>query len=74
MAISFVRIDDRVIHGQLVTRWARELPCDGIVAIDDEVAADPLLSQVMIGAVPDTRVWLFDVADGDSQAAQGDRQ
>ncbi|MGL5708240.1 MAG: PTS sugar transporter subunit IIB, partial [Aeromonas sp.] len=26
MAISFVRIDDRVIHGQLVTRWARELP------------------------------------------------
>ncbi len=25
MAISFVRIDDRVIHGQLVTRWAREL-------------------------------------------------
>lgn len=29
MAISFVRIDDRVIHGQLVTRWAKELPCDG---------------------------------------------
>ncbi|EMX0832394.1 PTS sugar transporter subunit IIB, partial [Raoultella ornithinolytica] len=22
MSISFVRIDDRVIHGQLVTRWA----------------------------------------------------
>lgn len=49
MAISFVRIDDRVIHGQLVTRWAKELPCDGIVAIDDEVAADPLLSSVMKG-------------------------
>ncbi|EMY3086505.1 PTS sugar transporter subunit IIB, partial [Raoultella ornithinolytica] len=26
MSISFVRIDDRVIHGQLVTRWAKELP------------------------------------------------
>ncbi|HCT5193849.1 TPA: PTS sugar transporter subunit IIB, partial [Raoultella ornithinolytica] len=25
MSISFVRIDDRVIHGQLVTRWAKEL-------------------------------------------------
>ncbi|HAZ0556928.1 TPA: PTS sugar transporter subunit IIB, partial [Enterobacter hormaechei] len=25
MSISFVRIDDRVIHGQLITRWAREL-------------------------------------------------
>ena len=51
MSISFVRIDDRVIHGQLITRWARELPCDGIVAIDDAVAADPLLSSVMKGAV-----------------------
>lgn len=60
MSISFVRIDDRVIHGQLVTRWAKELPCDGIVPIDDAVAADPLLSSVMKGAVSDTRVWLFD--------------
>lgn len=60
MAISFVRIDDRVIHGQLMTRWAKELPCDGIVAIDDAVAADPLLSQVMKGAVTDVKVWLFD--------------
>lgn len=61
MTISFVRIDDRVIHGQLVTRWAKEKPCDGIIAIDDEVAADPLLSKVMKGAVTDVKVWLFDV-------------
>jgi len=61
MSISFVRIDDRVIHGQLVTRWAKELPCEGIIAIDDAVAADPLLSSVMKGAIQDTKVWLFDV-------------
>ena len=62
MALSFVRIDDRVIHGQLVTRWAKELPCDGIVAIDDEVAADALLASVMKGAIQDIPVWLFTVA------------
>jgi len=62
MSISFVRIDDRVIHGQLVTRWAKELPCDGIIAIDDAVAADPLLSAVMKGAIQDIKVWLFDTA------------
>nr|WP_232055155.1 PTS sugar transporter subunit IIB [Vibrio taketomensis] len=28
--------------------------------MDDAVAADPLLSQVMIGAVTDVKVWLFD--------------
>jgi len=26
MTISFVRIDDRMIHGQTVTRWAKEYP------------------------------------------------
>ena len=33
MAVTFVRIDDRMIHGQTCTRWALEYPCDGIVAM-----------------------------------------
>ena len=33
MTISFVRIDDRMIHGQTVTRWAKEYPCDGLIAV-----------------------------------------
>lgn len=28
--ISFIRVDDRIIHGQIVTRWSKEYPCDGI--------------------------------------------
>ena len=27
MSVSFIRIDDRMIHGQTCTRWAREYPC-----------------------------------------------
>ncbi|MFD1801332.1 PTS system mannose/fructose/N-acetylgalactosamine-transporter subunit IIB [Mixta tenebrionis] len=46
----------------MVTRWAKELPCDGIIAVDDAVAADPLLSSVMKGAIQDLKVWLFDTA------------
>ena len=38
MAVSFVRIDDRMIHGQTVTRWAVEYPCDGIIAVNDAAA------------------------------------
>ncbi len=30
MTISFVRIDDRMIHGLITTRWGKEMPCDGI--------------------------------------------
>ena len=37
MSVSFVRIDDRMIHGQTCTRWAREYPCDGLIAVNDKV-------------------------------------
>ena len=32
MVVTFVRIDDRMIHGQTVTRWAKEKQCDGLTA------------------------------------------
>ena len=31
MAVSFIRVDDRMIHGQTCTRWALEYPCDGLI-------------------------------------------
>ena len=34
--ISFVRIDDRMIHGQTVTRWSLESPCDGTIAVNED--------------------------------------
>ena len=43
MSISFIRIDDRMIHGQTCTRWALEYPCDGIIAVNDQAANTPVL-------------------------------
>ena len=43
--ISFVRVDDRIIHGQIVTRWSKEFPCDGIIAVNDKAATTPVLKQ-----------------------------
>ena len=48
MAITFLRIDDRVIHGQITTRWIRECPCDGIVVVNDSIAEDPILKKIYI--------------------------
>ncbi len=28
MSISFVRIDDRMIHGLITLRWTKEMPCE----------------------------------------------
>lgn len=52
MSISFVRIDDRVIHGQIVVVWSKIRPCDGIIAIDDDIAKDKVLSMVYKNAAP----------------------
>ena len=41
MSVSFIRIDDRMIHGQTCTRWAREYPCNGLIAVNDKAAFKP---------------------------------
>ena len=43
MAVTFIRIDDRMIHGQTCTRWAREYPCDGLIAVNDKAATNDVL-------------------------------
>ncbi|KRO00876.1 PTS system mannose/fructose/N-acetylgalactosamine-transporter subunit IIB [Companilactobacillus kimchiensis] len=52
MSISFIRVDDRIIHGQVVTRWLSEVEADGVLAVDDAAANDPIISKVLKGAVP----------------------
>jgi mannose/fructose/N-acetylgalactosamine-specific phosphotransferase system component IIB len=38
--ICQLRIDDRLIHGQVAMAWCKELKIEGIVVINDEVAKD----------------------------------
>ena len=56
MAISFMRCDDRIIHGQVVTRWSMERPCDGIIAVNDKAAMDPLIRQALKAASDNIRM------------------
>ena len=39
MAIMLFRVDDRLIHGQVVVGWGRPLGVNRIVLVDDQVAA-----------------------------------
>ena len=58
MTVSLVRIDDRMIHGQTVTRWAKEYPCDGLIAVNDAAAKNKVLIQAYKGASDKkTFVW-----------------
>lgn len=58
MSVSFLRIDDRMIHGQTVTRWSLEYPCDGLIAVNDAAASDPILKNAYKSASEKkTFVW-----------------
>ena len=39
MAIVLFRVDDRLIHGQVVVGWGRPLGVNRVVLVDDQVAA-----------------------------------
>lgn len=61
MAISLIRIDDRIIHGQVVTRWAMERPCDGILVVNDAAAQNSVLKSALKSASPKKAfIYTFD--------------
>lgn len=61
MSVSFIRIDDRMIHGQTCTRWAREYPCDGLIAVNDEAAkSDVLKAAYKAASGKKTFVWTLE--------------
>nr|WP_269140854.1 PTS sugar transporter subunit IIB [Pectinatus frisingensis] len=47
-----IRIDDRLIHGQVMTSWLNFTQATKIMVIDDEVAADPFMKNILKNAVP----------------------
>jgi PTS system mannose-specific IIB component len=53
-----MRVDDRIIHGQIITRWSKEYPCDGIIAVNDKAATTPVLKQSFVAST-DKKVFIW---------------
>ena len=51
-AICWIRIDDRLIHGQVTVAWRQYLRYGDIWIVDDEVGNDPFLKEVLCMAKP----------------------
>jgi PTS system mannose-specific IIB component len=51
--IILARIDDRLIHGQVVEGWVNFLKATCILVADDKVAANPLQRSIMEISVPE---------------------
>ncbi|MFL2062602.1 PTS system mannose/fructose/N-acetylgalactosamine-transporter subunit IIB [Latilactobacillus sakei] len=50
--ISMVRIDDRLIHGQVAVMWSKELGIDRIIVANDEVVQNEIQKSALLLAAP----------------------
>lgn len=61
MAIKWIRIDDRLIHGQVATSWLRHVNAEQVICVNDAAAQNPVQAQVLKMAAPDLLVHVFGV-------------
>lgn len=50
--ILVARVDDRLIHGQVMTAWIKNYPINKILIVDDELAKNQLMLNIYKAAVP----------------------
>jgi mannose/fructose/N-acetylgalactosamine-specific phosphotransferase system component IIB len=58
----WVRVDDRLLHGQVALGWRSALDPAGYLIVDDEVASDPFSASLFEAALPEgTRLYVLGV-------------
>ena len=62
--IVWTRIDDRLVHGQVMTLWVQQTSATEVVIVDDAVAKDAFIQMIMKSSMP-ARISLkvFGLAD-----------
>ncbi len=71
MQMVLCRIDDRLIHGQLTTQWLPQYPADALFIVDDAVAADAFLSEMICMLAPaGLQVLVMDVPSAAQKMAE----
>lgn len=62
--IKLVRVDFRLIHGQVITKWRNTVAIDHIVVVNDELAMDLFMAGIYtMAAPPDISVKVMSKAD-----------
>ena len=56
MPVVLFRVDDRLVHGQVIVGWGRPLAVERIILVDDAVAASPWEADLYRLAVPPSMV------------------
>lgn len=63
--MNYIRIDERLIHGQVLLKWLKKTGCRKLLIVDQSVADDPVIQSVLKMSVPDTvRAEFLTVEEG----------
>lgn len=69
--LKYFRIDERLIHGQILQKWLKYIGCSNILVIDDETAKDLIIQSVLEMTLPGNMNVLFlNVLDGVAQLSK----
>ncbi len=68
MGVTLLRVDDRLVHGQVVEGWVPHLRADLVVVVSDAAAADPVQGALMKMALPPSVGLLVLALDGAAAA------
>lgn len=62
--LKLTRIDFRLIHGQVMTRWVKKYNINHIIVIDDKTAKSPILKKIILNAAPkDIQAEVFTISE-----------
>ena len=63
-----VRIDSRLIHGQVITKWLKRVDANKIIIIDNQLANDDFMKSIYVMAAPsDVKVEVYTIEDAIAQ-------
>lgn len=70
--LVLTRIDDRLIHGQVMTAWIKNKGANQVVIVDDDTAGDEYMIEVLEMAIPeDIAIGIFTKEEGVQFFSQG---
>lgn len=70
--LVLTRIDDRLIHGQVMTAWIKNKGAENVVIVDDGTANDEYMIEVLEMAIPDEiAIGIFTKEEGVQFFEQG---
>ncbi|WAH36029.1 PTS system mannose/fructose/N-acetylgalactosamine-transporter subunit IIB [Alicyclobacillus dauci] len=63
MTVKHLRIDNRLIHGQVTTNWVNSVGASHILVVNDQVAKDPIQKRLLPAAARGVKTSVLGIAE-----------